>query len=247
MTGRNASWPSLTGICSMAVRHVLADLADARERAVGQPVSIVAVGGVDAARRVEGGEAFDFVTLAADAIDALAIAGRIDPATRIDFARSDMAVGVRAGSPRPDVASETALRGAVMRARRIGYSTGPSGTMLMRILERWGIVAIMASRLVQAPPGTPVAALLARGDVELGFQQLSELVNVPGIDVAGVLPPEMRATTVFRAGICTASNRREEARALLAFFASPEATAAKRRHGMDAAGSFEWHDARRPR
>lgn len=235
MTVPEAGRAPLHGICSMAVRHVLTDLADAYARKVHQPVSIVAVGGVDAARRVRAGEVFDFVTLAADAIDALANTGRVDPASRVDFARSDMAIAVRAGTPRPAAATEAAVRDAVMRAPRIGYSTGPSGTMLTRMLDRWGIANMVAPRLVQAPPGTPVATLLARGDVELGFQQLSELVNVAGIDVAGVLPPEMGVTTLFRTAICGASNRHEETRALLAFFASPEATAAKRRHGMEAA------------
>ena len=145
-----------------------------------------------------------------------------------------MAIAVRAGSLRPDVTNEAAVRDAVTRAQRIGYSTGPSGKMLTGMLERWGIADMIAARLVQAPPGIPVAGLLTGGAVDLGFQQLSELVNVDGIDVVGVLPAEMRATTLFRAAVCTASTRREDARALLGFFASPETTTAKRRHGMDA-------------
>jgi molybdate transport system substrate-binding protein len=225
----------ITGICSMAMRHVLAELGDAYEQQSGQPVVIVSVGGVDAARRVDDGEAFDFVVLAADVIEQLAAAGRVDPGSRTDLARSAVAIAVAAGAARPDVSSESAIRDAVLRARSIGYSTGPSGAHLVRLFERWGIADAIARRIVQAPPGLPVGTLVARGDVELGFQQLSELMHLPGIDVIGLLPPEIQAATVFSAAVCTASNCPAAAEALLSFLASPEADATKRRHGMEPA------------
>src|SRR5712691_7919253 len=117
----------ITGISSMAMRHVLTELGDAYEQQSGQPVVIVSVGGVDAARRVDDGEAFDFVVLAADAIEQLAAGGRVDPESRTHLARSAVAIAVAAGATRPDVSSESAIRDAVLRARSIGYSTGPSG------------------------------------------------------------------------------------------------------------------------
>jgi molybdate transport system substrate-binding protein len=219
----------------MAMRHVLTELGDAYEQRSGQRVAIVSVGGVDAARRIADGEAFDFVVLAADAIDQLASDGRIDPGTRTDLARSAVAVAVAAGATRPDVSSESAIRDAVLRARSIGYSTGPSGAHLVRLFERWGIADAIAPRIVQAPPGVPVGTFVACGDVELGFQQLSELMHVPGIDVIGQLPPEIQVTTVFSAAVCTASNCPAAAEAFLSFLASREADAAKRRHGMEPA------------
>ena len=146
-----------------------------------------------------------------------------------------MAIAVAAGATRPDVSSESAIRDAVLRARSIGYSTGPSGEHLVRLFERWGIADSIAPRIVQAPPGVPVGTLVARGDVELGFQQLSELMHVPGVDVVGLLPPEIQVTTVFSAAVCTASSGPAAAGALLSFLASPEADAAKRRHGMEPA------------
>src|SRR5436190_7688335 len=112
----------ITGISSMATRHMLAELADTYARQSGQQVTIESVGGVDAIRRVQEGEAFDFVVLAADAIEQLAAVGRVDPASRIDLARSGVAVAVAAGAPRPDIASEAAIRDAALRARTIGYS-----------------------------------------------------------------------------------------------------------------------------
>ena len=161
--------------------------------------------------------------------------GKIVASSRTDLARSGVAIAVAAGAPRPDVGSEAAVRDAVTRARSIGYSTGPSGAHLARLIERWGIADVIAPRIIQAPPGIPVGTLVARGDVELGFQQLSELMHLPGIDVIGLLPPEIQMVTVFSAAICTASIRNAAAHALLAFLASPEAQAAKRRHGMEPA------------
>ncbi len=225
----------ITGISSMAMRQVLAELTDAYTRQTGQTVAIESVGGVDAARRVQEGEAFDVVVLAADAIEKLAAVGRVDPASRIDLARSSVAIAVAAGAPRPDIASEAAVRDAVLHARTIGYSTGPSGVYLVRLFQQWGIADAIASRIVQAPPGIPVGTLVARGDVELGFQQLCELMHVPGVDVVGLLPAEIQVVTVFSAAICAASGRVEAAGKLLSFLASPQADATKRRHGMESA------------
>jgi molybdate transport system substrate-binding protein len=225
----------IRGISSMAMRHVLAELGDAYERQSGQPVAIVSVGGIDAARRVDDGEAFDFVVLAADVIEQLAAGGRVDPGSRTDLARSAVAIAVAAGATRPDVSTESTIRDAVLRARSIGYSTGPSGAHLIRLFERWGIADAIAPRIVQAPPGIPVGTLVARGDVELGFQQLSELMHLPDIDVVGLLPAEIQVETVFSAAVCTASNCPAAAKALLSFLASSEADAAKRRHGMESA------------
>ena len=222
----------ITGISSMAMRRVLTELCGAYERQSGQPVAIVAVGGVDAARRVSDGEAFDFVVLAADVVDRLAAGGRVVPGSRADLATSDIAIAVAAGTTRPDVDDAATLRNAVLNARTIGYSTGPSGDYLMRLFEQWGIAEAVAPRLVQASPGVPVAALVARGDVELGFQQLSELLDVPGVDVVGTLPPEIRHPTIFAAGVCTASKRATATKSLLDFLASPLVDAIKRRHGL---------------
>src|SRR5438552_9338953 len=235
MAAESGKVDRITGISSMAMRHVLAELGDAYEQQSGQPVVIVSVGGVDAARRVDDGEAFDFVVLASDAIEKLASDGRVDPRSRTDLARSAVAVAVAAGATQPDLSSESAIRDVVLRARSIGYSTGPSGAHLVRLFERWGIADAIAPRIVQASPGLPVGTLVARGDVELGFQQLSDFMHLPGIDVAGLLPPEIQAATVFSAAVCTASNCPAAAKALLSFLASPDAEAAKRRHGMEPA------------
>lgn len=215
----------------MATRALLAELT----AAYGQPVSIESVGGVDAAKRVLAGEVFDVVVLASDAIDKLVAAGRVVADSKVDLVTSGVSVAVPAGTAHPDIASEESLKRAVLAAPSLGHSTGPSGVQLARLFDRWGVAEQIAPRLVQAPPGVPVAALVARGEVALGFQQLSELMNVKGIDVVGPLPPAIQITTTFSAGLCAASAQPGAARALLTFLASPDKAATKQRHGMEPA------------
>lgn len=224
----------LTGISSMATRQVLADVADAWRHSGGE-VAFESVGGVEAAQRVQDGEGFDVVVLAAEAIDKLVAAGRIVAGSRTDLARSAVAIAVRGGAPRQAIDTEEALREAVLSARTIGYSTGPSGVALQQLFERWGIAEVIRPHVVQAPPGVPVGTLITRGDVELGFQQLSELMHLEGIDVIGPMPPGLEIVTTFSGGICTASTQAGAARALLDFIRSPAADEAKRRHGMQPA------------
>lgn len=227
--------PPLRGISSMATRLVLADLGEAYRANGGGEAIFESVGGVDAARRVQAGEAFDIVVLAADAIDKLIAAGTVATGGRADLVTSAVAVGVRRGAPRPDIGTEAALRDAVLAAKSIGYSTGPSGTALLKLFERWGVADAVKSRLVQAPAGVPVGALIARGDAELGFQQLSELMHEDGVELLGTLPPGAEIVTTFSAGLCTASTQPDAAAALIAFMRSPAAAEAKRRQGMEPA------------
>lgn len=223
---------ALRGISSMATRQLLAGLADAWAGQGGEPVSFESVGGVDALRRIQAGEPFDLVVLARDAIGKLAASGHVVADSRVDLVQSGVACCVRAGAPRPPIDSEAALRAAVVAAPSIGYSTGPSGVALMRLFEGWGIADTVAPRTVQAPPGVPVGTLVARGEVALGFQQLSELMNLEGIDLLGPLPQTVQITTTFSGGLCAGSARGDAVRRALAFMASPATAELKRRNGM---------------
>ncbi|MDZ7589404.1 MAG: substrate-binding domain-containing protein [Rubrivivax sp.] len=225
----------ITLVSSMATRQVLAELARAYLGRAGCEVALESVGGVDAARRVRSGEAFDAVVLASDALSLLVASGHVVAGSCVDLVHSPVAVAVRAGAPRPDVSSQAALRQAVAAARSIGYSTGPSGTHLARLFERWGLADTLGDRIVMPPPGVPVGSLVAQGEIELGFQQLSELMHLDGIDVIGTLPAGCDFVTTFSGGVCTASAQPDAVRALLEFMASPAADAAKRRHGMEPA------------
>jgi molybdate transport system substrate-binding protein len=186
---------------------------------------------VDAAKRVRAGETFDVVVLASNVIDALIAEGHLT-GERIDLVTSAIGIGVRAGSVHPDIGSADAVQQAVLAAGRIGYSTGPSGTYLAKLFEQWGIGDVVKDKTVVAPPGVPVTSLVARGDVDLGFQQLSELAG-DGVDVVGSLPDEIQSLTTFSGGLARTSSQPAAAQALLDFMTTPEVSGLKRRHLMD--------------
>lgn len=225
----------LLGLSSMATRALLAELLADWQAQGGTPVAMTSIGGVDAAKRVAAGEAVDVVVLASDAIDKLLAACHLLAGSRVDLVHSAVAVAVPAGAPVPDIGSEAALRAAVLAAPTIGYSTGPSGTALLALFERWGITAQVQPKLLQARAGVPVGSLVASGEVALGFQQRSELVGVAGIQLLGDLPPAVAINTIFSGAVATTSTRPEAVRTLLAWLAAPATAAAKQRHGMAAA------------
>jgi molybdate transport system substrate-binding protein len=227
--------PAISGISSMATKAVLARLADAYLAQTGRNVAIESVGGIDAAQRVIAGEPFDVVVLARHAIDELLAGGHVAARSDVDLARSQVAVAVQAGARRPDVSSEADLERAVRAARTIGISTGPSGVGLRQLFGRWGIADVIGARIIKAPPGVPVGRLVARGDAELGFQQLSELVHLDGVDVLGPLPSAIQITTTFTAAVGSRARQPASARELIAFLAGPSAAAAKRQEGMEPA------------
>jgi molybdate transport system substrate-binding protein len=224
---------TILGISSMATRQLLAELVASYREIVLCDIAIQAVGGIDAAKRVQAGEAFDVVILASEAIDKLIATGHIDPASKVNLVNSGVAVAVKKGVAQPDISTEEAVKAAVLAAKSISYSTGPSGVAIANLFERWGIAEQIASRIVQAPPGVPVGSLVAKGEVELGFQQLSELIHLEGISIVGPLPPEIQITTTFSAGVCTGSKQAGAVRDLLAFMVSPDAIPAKLRQGME--------------
>jgi molybdate transport system substrate-binding protein len=222
----------LTGLSSMATRQILADLARDYEASHGTRVEIRSMGGVEAAKLVRAGEAVDVVILASRVMASLEAEGHLARGGTKDFARSEIALAVRAGLAPPSVVDEQAVKQAMLDARKICYSTGPSGDHLKALCEKWGIPV---ARMLVAPPGVPVATLVANGDADLGFQQLSELIGQPGIELVGALPPEIQAVTVFSAGISIRSQDPEAASALIAYLTSVETDVAKRRHGMQPA------------
>ena len=218
----------------MATRQLLAAMAREHSANGGIGLALESVGGIGAARRVQAGEAFDLVFLASDAIAKLINSGHLINDSCVDLLRSQVAVAVQAGALAPSIANADDVRRAVLNADSIGYSTGPSGTALIALFERWGIMVDLQNKLRRAPAGVPVAALLARGEVALGFQQRSELIDTPGVQVIGDLPAEIAIITVFSGGVCSASQRSHEAHSLLSAFASPIYAALKTHHGMTA-------------
>lgn len=219
----------------MATRLLLADISTLYHKQCGIDVHFRSVGGVDAARLVREGTPFDLVVLASDALDALIAGGYVLGDSKTDVVRSNVAVAVLAGAYHPPIHDGNAVRKAILAARSIGYSTGPSGTALMNLLAAWGIADPVAPRFVLAPAGVPVGQLVADGVVELGFQQLSELMNLPGIDVLGTMPHDCAIVTTFSAALCSNARHLGHARDLLQVLHSPITSELKHRHGMEPA------------
>ena len=225
----------LRGISSMATKAILADLAKAYHAQSGVRVHIESVGGVDAAKRVQAGEGFDVVLLASDAIDRLIASGHVQADSRCDWVNSPVAVAVKSGDMHPDIGNEASLKAAVLAATTLSYSTGPSGVYLEKLFDSWGIAELVKPRIVVPPPGTPVGALVASGQVALGFQQLSELISVKGLDVLGNLPSEVAYITTFSSGIPSAltnASRVQAVQQFLQFLASAEVEPVKQKQGM---------------
>jgi molybdate transport system substrate-binding protein len=221
-------------ISSMATREMLAALAAQYQQATGQLVQTEAGGGVEVAKQVAAGAAFDVVVLASNAIDKLITDGAL-LAGRADLVRSGVAIAVKYGATKPAVATAEDVKAAVLAAPSISYSTGPSGVYLEKLFKHWEILEQIRPRIVVPPPGVPVGTLVAEGRVALGFQQLSELMNLDGITVLGPLPASIQTLTVFSGGVCAASKAPDAARALLAFLAAPSTAALKQRYGMEPA------------
>jgi molybdate transport system substrate-binding protein len=220
----------------MATKKLLGDLAGLSEKRTGRPIAVESIGGVDAARRVRDGGVVDLVVLASGFMETLEAERLLVPGSRQAIAVSTTAFAVRSGTVPPDLSSPAALRHALLEARSIGYSTGPSGDHLANLVERWGLGPLLAGRLVKAPPGVPVGSFVASGQAAIGFQQYSELFEVPGISVITDFAEEARATTVFTAAIATACTDPAAAEAALAVMTSPEAAELCRHCGLTPPG-----------
>ncbi|MGA8863191.1 MAG: substrate-binding domain-containing protein [Gallionella sp.] len=226
---------SITGISSKATESLLADLAQRYRHSHSVGVTIESVGGVEAAQRVRNGEPFDVAVLDVDAIDALIESGSAVAGSKADVVRSRVMMAVSKGANVPDISTVDALRKTLLAARSIGFSTGPSGRALRGLIESWGMAAKLGNKLRQAPSGVTVGSLITSGEAEIGFQQYSELKEVPGITVAGPLPPGAEIISTFTACVCANASDRKAASDFVAFLAAPEMKDAKRTHGFEPA------------
>lgn len=183
--------------------------------------------------RLQRGEPADVLIMVGDALDELIKQGKVVADSRVELARSNIGMAVRAGAPKPDISTVDALKRTLLAAKSIAYSDSASGVYLSTVLfQRLGIADQIKgkSRMI---PAEPVGAVVARGDAEIGFQQISELLPVQGIDLVGPLPPEVQKVTVFSAGIVTVAKEPDVGRALVKFLASPAAAPAITRSGLE--------------
>jgi molybdate transport system substrate-binding protein len=220
-------------LSSLAIKEAYLELVPQFEGKSGHKVQTEWLGGVEIMKRVKGGETADAVIASQKALGELKSLGKV-PAV-VDLATSYVAVAVKKGAQRPDIGSAEGVKRALRATRSIAYSSGPSGVYLVELFQKWGIAEELEPKITQTPPGTAVGPLVARGEAELGFQQMSELLPIPGIDIVGPLPAEIQVVTVFSGGVHAAASDAGAARAWLAFIASPQSAAVLRRHGMEPA------------
>jgi molybdate transport system substrate-binding protein len=220
-------------IASAAVKEAVADLIPAFEGMSGHKVAAIWAGTEAITKRIRDGEVVDIVLIAAPNIDTLIAEGKVVAGSRADVAKSGIGVAVRAGQPKPDISSAAAVKAAVLAARSVAYSSGPSGFYLADLFRKMGIADQIKDKVKQTPSGVQVGQVVARGEADLGFQQVSELLHLAGIDYLGPLPADIQHTTVFSAGLHTAAPAPDAARALSKFLTGPEAAAAVKRSGME--------------
>lgn len=228
----NAQTAGLHGLSSMATRPLLVDLSTHVSLRLGIAVRMTSAGGVEIAKRVRSGFSADFVVLADDAVEALVSDGFAVRESVTPLFRSSVSVGIPHDAPQLDIATEDSLRSTLLAAAKVGYSTGPSGIAILRMLERWGVTDELQDRLRQATPGTPVAELLRRHEVDIGFQQLSELIKQPGVRVLGPMPPGTQIGTTFVGAVLTTSETAELAERALSEICSGAYADSVRDHGL---------------
>lgn len=223
-------------MASGAFKSAYLELAPQFERSSGHRAVTSWVPTVKMMSRLRSGEVVDLVIMSDASLRELAKAGVLADEQRCPLVSSVIGVAVQAGAPRPGIGSADAVKRAVLAASSIVYSTGPSGVYLAALFERMGIAGAIRSKTRQVQ-GEPAGALVARGEAELGFQQVSELLPVPGIDLVGPLPAEIQETTLFSAGVPMRASEPDAARAMISYFRSAAVADVIRRHGLEPAAS----------
>ena len=223
----------ITVLATPGVREAYLELVPLFERASGNKVATTWAGTADVMKRMKAGEVFDAVILASNSLEELTDTGRLMAGSRADIARSLVGVAVRAGSPKPDISSPEALKRTLAAAKTIGISTGPSGVYLTGLFEKMGMLAELKPKFRTPPSGAAIGELIAKGEAEIGFQQVSELIHFPGIQFIGPLPAALQQTTVFAGGVHAGAREPDAARAFLKFLSAPEHAAVLQKHGLD--------------
>jgi molybdate transport system substrate-binding protein len=220
-------------ISSQAIKEAYLAFAPEFERVSGYKVNTTWNGTNDILKKLRAGEIFDMVIMVTPSMETMIKEGKVVADSRVDLVRSGIAIAVRQGAPKPDISTVDAVKRALLTAKGIGYSSGPSGVFLADLFKAWGIWDQVGPKITQTPPGTPVGSILARGDVDLGFQQVSELLLYPGIQYVGPVPAEMDTVSVFAGGVHTGASHPDAAREYIKFISSPAALPFIKQTGME--------------
>jgi molybdate transport system substrate-binding protein len=233
LTTTAVSAAEITVIASTAMREVMAELVPMFERASGHKVAISFLSGALLPVKVrEGGQA-DLVVTTPQTIDDLVTAGKLVAGTRVDFVHSGAGVAVRAGAKRPDIATPDAFKTALLAAKTVGYSQGPSGVHFMTVLARLGVTDQVKAKGVVPPLGQRVGTLIAEGKAEIGVQQITELLQIPGIDFVGPLPCELQASIIYATASPATAKERDAAASLVKFISSEPALPVIKKVGLE--------------
>jgi molybdate transport system substrate-binding protein len=222
-------------LASGAIKEAAIELFPQFEKVSANKVAVTWAGTTAIMERMAAGETYDLVMMSSSELEQLIKQGKIVSGSRVDLAKSGIGIAVRTGAPRPDVSTPDALKKALLAAKTVGYTSGPSGVYMGQLVERMGIVAEVKAKFRSVPSGGTIGTVIAKGDCEIGFQQVSELVHIPGIDYIGPLPAEVQRVTTFSCGFQTGAAQPDAAKALIAYLTTAAARTVMQKHGLETA------------
>ncbi len=220
-------------LSTQATEEAYRELVPQFEKASGHKVTTIFTGTLDANKRLAAGETYDLLIMSGPSIDEHIKGGKVVAGSRVDLAKSGVGIGVKAGAPKPDIGTVEALKKTLLAARSIGYSTGPSGIYVTGLFQRMGITDEIKGKLKQTPTGVFVGSVIASGEAEIGFQQVSELSHFADVDYVGPLPADVQQFTMFSSGIVAGAKEADAAKALVKFVTTPAAASAFKKRGME--------------
>jgi molybdate transport system substrate-binding protein len=218
---------------STAMREVVEELADMFERASGNKVSMTFQSGVETSEKIKQGAVADLVVTTPEAIEELVRDGKVVAGSRVNFVQSGVGVAVRAGAPKPDISTSAGFKNAMLAAKTVGISKGPSGVYLMSIMARLGIADQVKAKAVTPELGQRVGNLIARGEAEIGVQQITELLPIAGIDFLGPLPSELQTKIGYGTARPITAKQPAAAAALAKFLSSESALPVMKKMGLE--------------
>jgi molybdate transport system substrate-binding protein len=223
-----------SGAFTAAYLELIPRLEQLTKKKLGTAATSIGTGETSIPNRLRRGETVDVVIVADGVLLGFIEDGLIKAESYTPLARSAIGMAVRAGAPKPDIGSTDALRRTLLQAKSIAYSASVSGDYLTKELyQRLGVADQVMSKSRLIGGGERVGAVIARGEAEIGFQQMSELLPIPGIDHVTPLPPEVQKVSVFSAGVASSTRDAEAAHAIIKFLASPEAAGAISKSGLE--------------
>jgi len=222
-------------IASTAMREAMDALIPQFERDSGNEVAISFESGAMLPKKIKDGAEADLVITTPATINDLVNAGKVVAGTRVDFVRSGAGVAVRLGAPKPDIGTVEAFKAALLAAKTVAYSEGPSGVHFLSVLAKLGIADQIKAKGVVPPIGQRVGTLVSAGVAEIGVQQITELLLIPGIDFVGPFPKELQANIVYATAMPTTAKEKDAAAAFVKYLGLPANAPALKKLGLDPA------------